>query len=108
MTSLQTRPGDPSSKIRLSIRQNKDHLFQRQSGMRKGDCSQHKRDILLLAHRIAELPRVQKKVLAMYYHENFQIPASLGLTENEVDLIRAQTVKLLQTNFLRDLKQPDN
>ena len=79
--------------------------------MRKVDCSKRKRDIFLLAHRIAELPRVQKKVLAMYYHENFQaaaIAASFGLTEHEVDLIRAQTVKLLQTNFLRDLKQLDN
>ena len=79
--------------------------------MRKVDCSQRKRGILLLAHRIAELPRVQKKVLAMYYHENFQaaaIAAALGLTEHEVELIRAQAVKLLQTNFLRDLKQPDN
>ena len=36
----------------------------------------------------------------MYYYENLQpteIAASLGLTEYETDLIRAQTVRSLQT-----------
>ena len=75
--------------------------------MRKGDSSQRKRDILLFAQRIAELPRVQKMVLVMRYYENLQpaeIAAYFGLTEHEIELILSQAVRLLQTKVLRDLE----
>jgi len=68
---------------------------------------QRERDIVLLAQRIAELPRVQKKVLVMYYYENLQpaeIAAYFGLTEHEIELILSQTERLLQTRLLRDLE----
>lgn len=73
--------------------------------MGRGDPSQRKREILLLAQRIAELPRVQKKVLAMRYYENLQpaeIAACFGLTEPEIELILSETVRLLQSKLLRD------
>jgi RNA polymerase sigma factor for flagellar operon FliA len=67
---------------------------------------QRKRDVLLLAQHIAELPRVQKKVLAMRYYENLQ-PAEIAhyfrLTEHEIELILSQTMRLLQTKVPRDL-----
>ena len=62
----------------------------------------------LLTQRIAELPRIPKKVLAMYYHENLrpaQIATGLGLTENETELIPTQTVRLLRNKLVDDLKQ---
>ena len=64
----------------------------------------------MLAQRIAELPRLQKTVLAMYYYENLpaaEIAACLGLAEHEIELIRAEAVRLLQTSYVRDFKQPD-
>jgi RNA polymerase sigma factor for flagellar operon FliA len=75
--------------------------------MERGDPLQRKRDILLLAQRLGQLPRVQKKVLAMYYYENLQpaeIASYLGLTEHGIELILSQTVRLLQTKLLRDLE----
>jgi DNA-directed RNA polymerase specialized sigma24 family protein len=74
--------------------------------MARGDPSQRRRDILLLAQCIAELPRVQKKVLVMRYYENLQpaeIAAYFGLTEHEIELILCQTVRLVQTKLLREL-----
>jgi RNA polymerase sigma factor FliA len=38
---------------------------------------QRQKVILLLAQRIAQLPPMQKKVLAMYYHQNMQL-AEIG------------------------------
>ena len=70
--------------------------------MQKADFPQRKRDILLLAQCILELPRVQKRVLALYYCENLpptEIAACLDLTEDEIDLIRVQTVRFLETNY---------
>jgi len=55
-----------------------------------------------LAQCIGQLPPTQKTVLAMYYHENLEpteIAACLGLTECEIDQIRAQTVEFLQTRL---------
>ena len=75
--------------------------------MERGDPLQRKRDILLLAQRLGQLPRVQKKVSAMYYYENLQpaeIASYLGLTEHGIELILSQTVRLLQTKLLRDLE----
>jgi RNA polymerase sigma factor for flagellar operon FliA len=78
--------------------------------MQKGRRLQRKGDILMLAQRIAELPRLQKTVLALYYYENLpaaEIAACLGLAEHEIELIRAEAVRLLQTSYFCDLKQPD-
>ena len=64
----------------------------------------------MLAQRIAELPRLQKTVLAMYYYESLpaaEIAACLGLAEHEIELIRAEAVRLLQISYFCDLKQPD-
>ena len=74
--------------------------------MGKGDSSQRKRDILLFAQRIAELPRVQKKVLAMYYFENLplaDIAACLGLSKIKVCEILVETSAQL---FLADHRTP--
>lgn len=78
--------------------------------MPKWDSVQHKETVLLLAQRIAKLPGVQKKVLAMYYYENLpaaEIAACLGLADHEIELICAEAVRLLQTSYFHDLKQPD-
>jgi RNA polymerase sigma factor FliA len=64
----------------------------------------------LLTQRIAQLPRIPKKVLAMYYYENWppaEIATGLGLTKNEIELIRTQTVRLLRNKLVADLKQID-
>lgn len=64
----------------------------------------------LLAQRIAQLPRIPKKILAMYYYENLrpaQIATGLGLTENETELIRTQTVRLIRNKLVEDLKRSD-
>jgi|SRR6516162_2386520 DNA-directed RNA polymerase specialized sigma subunit len=63
-----------------------------------------------LVQLIEQLPETPKKVLAMYYYEDLhptEIAAWLGLTEDEIDLIRTQTVRLLQTKLFRDLEQSD-
>ena len=53
----------------------------------------------LLAERMAQLPELQKKVLAMYYYENMQlseIAAIFGVTESRICQIRGQAVALLR------------
>jgi RNA polymerase sigma factor for flagellar operon FliA len=72
------------------------------------DPSDSNKILELLTQRIAQLSRIPKKVLAMYYYENLQpteIAAGLGLTENEIELILAQTVRLLRKKLVADLKQ---
>jgi RNA polymerase sigma factor for flagellar operon FliA len=67
------------------------------------DPSDRNEVVELLAQRIAQLPRIPKKVLAMYYYENLRPPeiaTGLGLTENEIELIRTQTVRLLQNKLV--------
>jgi RNA polymerase sigma factor for flagellar operon FliA len=64
----------------------------------------------LLSQRIAQLPRIPRKVLAMYYYENLrpaEIATGLGLTENEIELVRTQTMRLLRNKLVADLKQID-
>ena len=64
----------------------------------------------LLTQHIAHLPRIPKIVLAMYYYENLrlaEIATGLGLTENEIELIRTQAVRLLRNKLVADLKQID-
>ena len=63
----------------------------------------------LLVERIAQLPLTAKKVLALYYHEELhtaEIATLLGLTKDEIEQIRAETLGLLQTALLvrHDLK----
>ena|SRR5260370_42595747 len=56
----------------------------------------------LLSQKIAQLPPVPKKVLAMHYHEHIplsEIAARIGMTESLVCQIHAQTVALLR-NYL--------
>ena len=74
------------------------------------DPSDRNRALELLGQRIAQLQRIPKKVLAMYYYENFrpaEIATGLGLTENEIELIRTQAEKLLRSKLVDDLKQID-
>jgi RNA polymerase sigma factor for flagellar operon FliA len=55
--------------------------------------------ISLLAERIAKLPGMQKKVVALYYHENMQlseIAALFGVTESRICQIRARAVATLR------------
>ena len=65
---------------------------------------QRREEILLLAQRIAELPRVQKKVLAMYYFENMplaDIAACLDLSKPRTCTILMRAVDLMQSCFLQ-------
>jgi predicted DNA-binding protein YlxM (UPF0122 family) len=76
--------------------------------MRQRNGLQHKETILLLAHRIAELPSVQQKVLAMYYVENLQlveIAAHLGLSKTTAYEILTGTVDHLESFFVQ-ITQP--
>jgi len=71
------------------------------------DPSDRNEVLKLLAQRVAQLPRIPKKVLAMYYYENLrpaEIATGLGLTENEIELILTQTVRLLQNKLAGDLR----
>jgi RNA polymerase sigma factor FliA len=69
-----------------------------------GECSAldvlERREVLaLLAQRMAKLPDIQKKILALYYHENKQlseIATHFGLTEARTIQIHQQTVELLR------------
>ena len=48
---------------------------------------------------MAQLPELQKKVLAMYYYENMrlsEIAAIFGVTESRICQIRGQAVALLR------------
>jgi len=54
----------------------------------------------LLVQCILQLSPTQKTILAMYYHEELEpaeIAACVGLTEGELDQVRAETVGLLRT-----------
>jgi RNA polymerase sigma factor for flagellar operon FliA len=76
----------------------------------ESDPSDRKEVLELLAQRVAQLPRIPKKVLAMYYYENLrpaEIATGLGLTENEIELILTQTVRLLQSKLAGDLRRSD-
>jgi len=58
----------------------------------------------LLSQRIAELPDIPKKILAMYYFENMrlaEIAAVFGLTESRICQIHAQTILGLRAYLQR-------
>jgi RNA polymerase sigma factor for flagellar operon FliA len=64
------------------------------------DILERKEVLSLLAQRMAKLPEIQKKVLAMYYYENMklsEIAACFGLTESRICQIHTQTVGVLRT-----------
>ena len=78
-------------------------FLQPQSGMSKRASLHRERDILLLAERITMLPRVQKKLLALFYCENLplaDIAVCLGLSNVRTWQILIETVDLLQRRFL--------
>jgi RNA polymerase sigma factor for flagellar operon FliA len=63
------------------------------------DALERKEIIALLAGRISQLPELQKKVLAMYYHENMQlseIAALFGVTDSRIFKIRGQALAMLR------------
>ena len=65
----------------------------------QGGNLKRKEIISLLAERMAQLPELQKKVLAMYYHENmqlFKIAAIFGVTESRICQILSQAVAPLR------------
>ena len=58
---------------------------------------------------MAQLPELQKKVLAMYYYENMQpseIAAIFGVTESRICQIRGQAVALLRDYLTKLLAEP--
>ena len=68
------------------------------------DALERKEIISLLAKRMAQLPDLQKKVLAMYYYENMQlaeIATIFGLTESRICQIRGEAVKVLRNYITR-------
>jgi RNA polymerase sigma factor for flagellar operon FliA len=63
------------------------------------DALDRKEIISLLVERMAQLPELQKKVLAMYYYENMQlseIATLFGVTESRICQIRGQAVAVLR------------
>jgi RNA polymerase sigma factor for flagellar operon FliA len=63
------------------------------------DALERKEIISLLAERLAQLPELQKKVLAMYYYENMrlsEIAALFGVTESRICQIRGEAVAVLR------------
>jgi RNA polymerase sigma factor for flagellar operon FliA len=60
---------------------------------------ERKEMVALVAERIAQLPEMPRKVLAMYYYENLRladIAAAFGLTESRICQIHTQAVKQLR------------
>jgi len=60
---------------------------------------ERKEIISLLAERMAQMPELQKKVLAMYYYENMQlsqIAEMFGVTESRICQIRGEAVEVLR------------
>jgi RNA polymerase sigma factor FliA len=62
--------------------------------------------VSLLAQRMAELPDMPKKILAMYYYENMrisEIAACFKLTESRISQIHTQTIGLLRNYLVKQL-----
>jgi RNA polymerase sigma factor for flagellar operon FliA len=71
-----------------------------------GEALERKELVVLLAERIAQLPEIPKKVLAMYYYESLRladIAACFGLTESRICQIHTQAVKELRAYLHRML-----
>ena len=70
------------------------------------DALKHKEIIAVLAERISQLPELQKKVLAMYYHENMQlseIAAVFGVADSQIFKIRDQALAVLRKYLAKQL-----
>ena len=70
------------------------------------DALERKEVLSLLAQRMAGLPDMPKKVLAMYYYENMrlsEIAACFGLTESRICQIHTQTIGLLRNYIAKCL-----
>jgi RNA polymerase sigma factor for flagellar operon FliA len=68
------------------------------------DVRERKKVLSLLTQRIAELPDLPKKVLAMYYYENMrlsEIATCCRLTESRICQILNQTVAVLRNYLLK-------
>jgi RNA polymerase sigma factor (sigma-70 family) len=80
--------------------------------MQESDSLEQRECALQLAERIAELPPVQKKLLAMYYVENLplaEIAAHLGLSKTGACQILVETsARLLATRRVPLLKMVKN
>jgi predicted DNA-binding protein YlxM (UPF0122 family) len=66
---------------------------------REFDALSRDKILSLLVQCIAKLPERPKQVLALYYHENFplaEMATAFGLTEYEIDQMRAKTLDVLQ------------
>jgi DNA-directed RNA polymerase specialized sigma24 family protein len=64
----------------------------------------------LLVQCISQLSPTQKTILAMYYHEDLEpaeIAACVGLTEGELDQVRAETVGFLRTMLAAQIGVPE-
>ena len=80
-------------------------IIPKDSGIPALNVLQRKEVLSLLIQRMAELPDVPKKVLAMYYYENMrlsEIATCFRLTESRICQILNQTVGVLR-NYLRNL-----
>jgi DNA-directed RNA polymerase specialized sigma subunit len=78
---------DSGHAVRISSEQN-NNRFPEQS------CAR------LLAQRMAQLPPISKKVMALHYYENMQLTelaACFGFTEDMIRQILSQTLDLLRT-----------
>ena len=74
------------------------------------DASERDDVVELLARCIAELPLTDKTILALYYHENLEpaeIATCLGLTQCEIDQVRAEAVGLLQSMLAAQIGLPE-
>ena len=74
------------------------------------DASERDDVVELLARCIAELPPTDKTILALYYHENLEpaeIATCLGLTQCEIDQVRAEAVGLLQSMLAAQIGLPE-
>jgi DNA-directed RNA polymerase specialized sigma24 family protein len=59
----------------------------------------------LLSQKMARLPAVPKKILAMHFHDHIplcEIAACLGVTESLICQVQAQTVELLRNYLLEE------
>ena len=66
------------------------------------DALEHKEIIAVLVERISQLPELQKKVLAMYYHENMQlseIATVFGVADSQIFKIRDQALAVLRKSL---------
>jgi hypothetical protein len=64
----------------------------------------------LLGQCISQLSPTQKTILAMYYHEDLEpaeIADCVGLTEGELDQVRAETLGLLRTMLAAQIGLPE-